>query len=131
MIVAIITAAAIIVAVVVIVVAVIVSVVATIVAAIVGAVVIAGIVVMIHHHCRHYCHRNLCLVVFIVAIVSVIVVSASSVPPLLELSRTGAYEEYPYQESHGYRVRSRLHRVQSLLIVLRLIGILHIPVSYQ
>jgi len=44
--------------------------------------------------------------------------------PLLELSRTGTYEEYPYQEFHRYRARVQL-------LVLRFIGILHIPVTHQ
>jgi hypothetical protein len=44
---------------------------------------------------------------------------------MLELSRTGAYEEYPYQEFHGYRARV------VLLLVLRFIGILYIPVTYR
>jgi hypothetical protein len=42
---------------------------------------------------------------------------------VLELSRTGTYKEYPYQEFHRYRARVQL-------LVLRFIGILHIPVTH-
>jgi hypothetical protein len=47
-----------------------------------------------------------------------------SAPGVLELSRTGTYEEYPYQEFHKYRA-------PVLLLVLRFIGIRHIPVTYR
>ena len=61
-----------------------------VVSAIVVAVVVASIVVIIHRHRhrhrRHYHHRHLRLVIFIVAVVSVIVVSELSASPLFPLS---------------------------------------------
>jgi hypothetical protein len=49
---------------------------------------------------------------------------ASASLQMLELSRMGTYEEYPYQEFH-------LYRAQVQLLVLRFIGILHIPVTHR